>query len=94
MKLLIKLVIGFSIIGLGISSIVPLAYSIAGKTKEVDSAVSISIISIAAYGVFMIAPALMGVIANNYGLNLVFLPMIILFIICFILVIIFRRHFI
>ena len=91
---LLSSVIGFSIIGLGISSIVPLAYSIAGKTKEVDSAVSISIISIAAYGVFMIAPALMGVIANNYGLNLVFLPMIILFIICFILVIIFRRHFI
>ena len=53
---LLSSIIGFSIIGLGISSIVPLAYSIAGKTKEVDSAVGISIISIAAYGVFMVAP--------------------------------------
>jgi len=91
---LLSSIIGFSIIGLGISSIVPLAYSIAGKTKEVDSAVGISIISIAAYGVFMVAPALMGVIANFYGLNVVFLPMTLLFVICFILAIMFRRHFI
>ena len=91
---LLSSIIGFSVLGLGISSIVPLAYSIAGKVKEVDSAVSISIISIAAYGVFMIAPALMGLIANLYGLSTVFLPMTLLFIICFILVIMNRNQFI
>ena len=91
---LLSSIIGFSVLGIGISSIVPLAYSIAGKIKEVDSAIGISIISIAAYGVFMIAPALMGVIANLYGLNMVFLPMILLFIICFILVIKYKKQFI
>tara|TARA_B100000686_G_C16374262_1_gene754143 strand:- start:280 stop:501 length:222 start_codon:yes stop_codon:yes gene_type:complete len=73
---------------------VPLAYSIAGKVKEIDSAVGISIISIAGYGVFMIAPAIMGLIANLYGLSIVFLPMTLLFIICLIFVVINRKQFI
>ena len=80
-------IIGFSILGFGISSIVPLAYSLAGKIDGIDSAVGISIISIAAYGVFMIAPALMGLIANSFGISYVFLPIIILFFICFIVIV-------
>ena len=87
-------IIGFGITGLGMSSIVPLAYSIVGNLKDVDSAVAISIISIAAYGTFMIAPALMGIIANFYGLNLVFLPMIYLLIFCFIILFINKKLFI
>ena len=91
---LLSSIIGFCIVGLGISSIVPLAYSIAGKTKDVDSAIGISIISISAYGVFMIAPALMGLIANSYGLNMVFFPMVILFVFCLIVVVVFRKQFV
>ncbi len=87
-------IIGFGVTGLGMSSIVPLAYSIAGNLKDVDSAVAISIISIAAYGTFMIAPALLGIVANFYGLNLVFLPMIYLLIFCFIILFINKKLFI
>lgn len=86
-------ILGFGILGMGISSIVPLAYSLAGNIKEVDSAVGISIISISAYGVFMIAPAIMGFIAELYGLQMVFVPMIILFSICLIFVIIYKKEF-
>ena len=39
-------IIGFSILGFGISGIIPLSYSLAGKVKGIDSAVGISIISI------------------------------------------------
>tara|TARA_Y100000590_G_C15682160_1_gene1000216 strand:+ start:539 stop:1687 length:1149 start_codon:yes stop_codon:yes gene_type:complete len=85
-------IIGFSIIGLGVSIIVPLAYSIAGKIKEVDSAVGISIISISAYGVFMIAPAILGLTADIFGLEMVFLPIIFLFIICFVLLIFNKKN--
>ena len=84
-------IIGFSILGFGISSIVPLAYSFAGKIEGIDSAVGISIISIAAYGVFMIAPALMGYIANYLGINYVFIPMLVLFCMCFITMILFKK---
>tara|TARA_Y100000590_G_scaffold109785_3_gene125172 strand:+ start:5920 stop:7068 length:1149 start_codon:yes stop_codon:yes gene_type:complete len=87
-------VIGFSILGFGISSIVPLAYSLAGKVKGIDSAVGISIISIAAYGVFMIAPLFMGFIANYFGIKFVFTPMIGLFLLCLIIVIYFKNQFI
>lgn len=75
-------IIGFSLMGLGISNIIPLAYSVSSNIDNIDSAVSISIISISAYGVFMVAPALMGLIANNYGISYVFAPMIFLFFIC------------
>tara|TARA_Y100000590_G_scaffold141969_1_gene162841 strand:+ start:1076 stop:2221 length:1146 start_codon:yes stop_codon:yes gene_type:complete len=84
-------IIGFSIVGFGLSSIVPLAYSLAGKTEGISSAVGISIISIAAYGVFMIAPAFMGYIAKYFGINYVFTPMIVLFCLCLLITIIFKK---
>ena len=84
-------IIGFSICGCGISSIVPLAYSLAGNIRGVDSAVGISIISISAYGVFMIGPAVSGFIANFFGINHVFTPMIALFSFCLFIIIFFRK---
>ena len=84
-------IIGFSIVGFGISSIIPLAYSLASRIEGVDSAVGISIISISAYGVFMIAPAFMGYIAKYLGINFVFSPMILLFLFSLIIVIIYKK---
>ena len=93
-KSVISSIIGFSLLGLGISNIIPLAYSIAGKIKDVESAVGISIISISAYGVFMVAPALLGLVANYFGISFVFFPMIFLFIICLIVVFLSRKLFV
>ena len=53
---------------------------------------SISIISISAYGVFMIAPAILGLTADIFGLEMVFLPIIFLFIICFVLLIFNKKN--
>ena len=72
-------IIGFSLLGLGTSLVVPIAYSLAGKIKGIDSGVAISIISISVYGTFMAAPASLGFIANSYGINNIFFPMLILF---------------
>ena len=80
--------------GLGISNIIPLAYSMAGKIKDIDSAVGITIISISAYGVFMIAPALLGLIANYFGISYVFFPMIFLFIICLLVLFLSKKLFV
>ena len=87
-------VIGFGICGFGISSVIPLAFSLAGKIEGVDSAVGISIISISAYGVFMIGPVIMGYIAKYLGINYVFSPMIILFLMCLLIVVLFKKKFI
>ena len=79
---LIFAIIGFSILGLGISSIVPLAYSLASKVEGIESAVGITIISIAVYGIFMVAPAALGILANLYGVSFVFAPMFVVSLIC------------
>ena len=90
---IVSSIIGFGVLGFGASSIVPMAYSIAGKIKGVDSTVGITIISISVYGIFMIAPGLMGFIAQNFGVNYVFSPVIILFVIFLIPIIIFKKKF-
>ena len=84
-------IIGFSVLGFGISSIIPLSYSLAGKIEGVSSTVGISIISIATYGMFMIGPAIMGFVAKFYGINNVFSPMMILFCACLLIIVFFRK---
>ena len=86
-------IIGFSLLGIGASSIVPIAYSLAGKIKGIDSGVGITIISIAVYGTFVGAPASLGFIANNYGINNIFVPMLLIFIILIIPIIFYRKNF-
>ena len=79
--------LGFALLGLGTSAIIPIAYSLAGKTKGIDSGAAIAIVSIAVYGTFMGAPATLGIVANNYGVNSIFFPILIIFL--FILPIVF-----
>ena len=81
---------GFALLGIGTSAIIPIAYSLAGKAEGVDSGAAIAIISIAVYGTFMGAPATLGIIANNYGVNSIFFPTLIIFL--FILPIIFASR--
>ncbi len=85
--------LGFALLGIGTSSIIPMAYSLAGKIKGIDSGVGISIISIAVYGTFMGAPASLGFLANSYGVNNIFLPMLLIFLILLIPIVIFKREF-
>ena len=86
-------IIGFSLLGIGCSSIVPIAYSLAGKIDGIHSGVGITIISIAVYGTFVGAPASLGFIANNYGINNIFVPMFIIFVILIIPISLFRKKF-
>ena len=84
---------GFALLGIGGSAIVPIAYSLAGKVDGIDSGTAIAIVSIAVYGTFMGAPATLGIIANSYGVNSIFFPILIIFL--FVLPIIFasKKHF-
>ncbi len=70
---------GFALLGIGTSAIIPIAYSLAGKAEGIDSGAAIAIVSIAVYGTFMGAPATLGIIANNYGVNAIFFPILIIF---------------
>jgi MFS family permease len=86
-------ILGFSLLGIGTSSIIPIAYSLAGKIKGIEGGVGITIVSIAVYGTFMGAPASLGLLANAYGVNNIFIPMFIIFILLLIPIKIFKREF-
>ena len=68
-------ILGFALAGLGVSNLVPVAYSEAGKNAEIETPVAVAIISIFSYGAFMVAPGLEGVIADSFGLPAIFLPL-------------------
>ena len=86
-------ILGFAILGIGGSSIVPICYSLAGKIKGMDSGVGITIVSVAVYGTFIGAPAALGLVANNYGVNNVFTPTLVIFILLIFPLIFFRKEF-
>ncbi len=85
--------LGFALLGIGASSIVPIAYSLASKIKGIDSSIGITIISVAVYGTFIGAPASLGLIANFYGVNNIFVPVLAIFILLLIPIILFRKEF-
>ena len=61
--------IGFLIVGLGVSSIIPLMYSTAGKIKEVASGIAIATVSGIGFFGFLMGPPLIGYIAQLAGLQ-------------------------
>ena len=70
---------GFALAGLGVSNLVPIAYSQAGKNPNVATPIAISIVSVAAYGAFMAAPAIEGLIADYFGLASIFFAILVVF---------------
>ena len=90
---IISSIIGFALLGIGTSSVIPIAYSLAGKIKGIDSGVGIAIVSVAVYGTFMGAPAALGLVANIYGVNNIFLPILIVFVLLLFTMIVFKKEF-
>lgn len=61
--------IGFLIVGFGVSSIIPLVYSTAGKVKDVSSGIAIATVSGVGFLGFLMGPPLIGYIAELAGLR-------------------------
>jgi fucose permease len=57
-------VLGFGLLGFGLSVIIPEIYRLAGKTKEIDTSLAISFVSGFGFVGFLIGPVLLGVISN------------------------------
>ena len=66
---LVSATIGFLIVGFGVSSIIPLMYSTAGKVKEVASGIAIATVSGVGFFGFLMGPPLIGYIAELAGLQ-------------------------
>ena len=61
--------IGFSLVGIGVSSVIPMTFSLAGNSKKYSPGMAISIIS--TYGIIgmLIGPPLVGYLAHLVGLK-------------------------
>lgn len=72
-------VIGFGILGLGLSVIIPELFRLAGRTKNIPTSVSISFVSGVGFLGFLVGPVIIGFISNmtNLIIGYVFLAILI-----------------
>ena len=61
---------GFFLVGLGLSSIVPIAYSIAGNTKSLPPGVGLAMVTTVGYAGFLFGPPVIGFISDAFTLHL------------------------
>lgn len=64
--------LGFMLIGLGVSCVVPLVFSMAGKSKAMATGPAVAAISTVGYFGFLIVPPLIGYISHSAGLRWAF----------------------
>jgi MFS family permease len=72
---------GFFLVGLGLSTIVPITYSIAGNTKGLPSGVGLAMVTTVGYAGFLFGPPIIGLIADVRNLRTGLSLIVILFII-------------
>jgi MFS family permease len=66
-------IIGFLLVGFGVSSVIPLIYSEAGKSTTISPGMALTAVSSIGFLGFLIGPPLIGVIAGAVSLRLSFL---------------------
>jgi MFS family permease len=60
---------GFFLVGIGLSTIVPIAYSIAGHSKDLPPGVGIAMVTTVGYSGFLLGPPAIGFISYLYDLR-------------------------
>lgn len=65
-------IIGFLLVGAGVSSIIPLVYSLAGKSSSMSTSAAVTAVATTGYFGFLLAPPLIGWIAGASSLRVSF----------------------
>lgn len=76
---------GFFLVGLGLSTIVPIAYSIAGNNKSLPSGVGLAMVTTVGYSGFLFGPPIIGFLADWGSLRFSLVVVVVLFVIMTIL---------
>lgn len=63
---------GFLLVGLGVASIIPLSYGIAGRSKLYSPSVALALVSTISFFGFLLGPPLIGFIAELFDLKISF----------------------
>ncbi|ERM82300.1 hypothetical protein P872_18595 [Rhodonellum psychrophilum GCM71 = DSM 17998] len=64
--------LGFLLVGFGVASIIPVAYSIAGRSKLYSPGIALALVSTISFFGFLIGPPLIGFIADLFSLKVSF----------------------
>jgi MFS family permease len=66
---LVTATIGFMLVGLGVSSVIPVVYSNAGKSADLSPSVALATVSSIGFIGFLIGPPIIGFIAEMFSLR-------------------------
>ncbi|HCW08042.1 MAG TPA: MFS transporter [Cytophagales bacterium] len=72
---------GLFVVGIGLSSIVPIAYSIAGHTKDLPPGVGLAMVTTVGYNGFLFGPPIIGAIAQWQNLRVALAVVVLLFLV-------------
>lgn len=76
-----SVIAGLFIIGIGLSSIVPIAYSIAGNSKNLPPGVGLAMVTTVGYSGFLFGPPIIGLLANWQSLRIALMVVAFLFVV-------------
>ncbi|QJP35483.1 MFS transporter [Nonlabens sp. Ci31] len=80
-------ILGFGVLGLGISVIIPEVFRLAGKTKHMNTSVAISVVSGIGFTGFLVGPVLLGLISHWSNLMMSYVFLLLLIATAFVLVV-------
>jgi MFS family permease len=76
-----SVIAGLFVVGIGLSSIVPIAYSVAGNSKNLAPGVGLAMVTTVGYSGFLFGPPLIGLLANWESLRFALMLVAFLFIV-------------
>jgi MFS family permease len=65
----VVVIIGFGLVGLGVSTIIPIVYSLSGRTKTMATSTALAAVSTVGFTGFLIGPPIIGFVAHITGLR-------------------------
>jgi MFS family permease len=77
----VMVIVGFFIVGIGLSAIVPIAYSVAGNAKGMPSSVALGMVTTVGYSGFLFGPPIIGFMADIVTLRFALLLVLFLFLV-------------
>lgn len=81
----IIIIIGFGLVGLGVATIIPIVYSLSGKSKTMATSAALAAVSTIGFTGFLIGPPVIGFIAHEITLRWALLLVLVLGIVIFFL---------
>jgi fucose permease len=68
-------ILGFALCGIGISNMVPIAFSAAGNIPGLRAGIGLSVVTTMGYSGMLVAPSAIGFVAEHIGFSVVFMAL-------------------